>query len=70
MGLTSWKKSPNGKILKSDVVIAKNGLPVVKLAKYQIHKPKSSYGILKGKVRMSDNFNDESPEINKMFYGE
>jgi len=53
-----------------DVVIAKNGLPVVKLAKYQIHKPKSSYGILKGKVRMSDNFNDESPEINKMFYGE
>ncbi|OGF20711.1 cell filamentation protein Fic [Candidatus Falkowbacteria bacterium RIFOXYB2_FULL_38_15] len=26
MGLTSWKKSPNGKILKSDVVIAKNYL--------------------------------------------
>ena len=53
-----------------DVVIAKNGLQVVKFAKYQIQKPKSSYGILKGKVWMSDNFNDESPEINKMFYGE
>jgi hypothetical protein len=26
MGLTSWKKSPNGKVLKSDVVIAKNYL--------------------------------------------
>jgi len=26
MGLTSWKKAPNGKILKSDVVIAKNYL--------------------------------------------
>lgn len=26
MGLTSWKKSPNGKIMKSDVVIAKNYL--------------------------------------------
>lgn len=26
MGLTSWKKSPNGKILKSDVSIAKNYL--------------------------------------------
>ena len=26
MGLTSWKKSPNGKILETDVVIAKNYL--------------------------------------------
>lgn len=26
MGLTSWKKSPNGKILETDIVIAKNYL--------------------------------------------
>ena len=26
MGLTSWKKSPNGKIMESDVVVAKNYL--------------------------------------------
>ncbi len=26
MGLTSWKNSPNGKIMKSDVIIAKNYL--------------------------------------------
>ncbi len=26
MGLTSWKDSPNGKILKSDIHIAKNYL--------------------------------------------
>lgn len=26
MGLTNWKESPNGKILSSDVVIAKNYL--------------------------------------------
>ncbi|MEA2103181.1 MAG: RhuM family protein, partial [Candidatus Cloacimonadota bacterium] len=26
MGLTTWKKAPNGKIIKSDVVIAKNYL--------------------------------------------
>ena len=26
MGLTSWKKSPNGKIMKSDVIVAKNYL--------------------------------------------
>jgi len=27
MGLTSWENSPNGKIRKSDVIIAKNYLP-------------------------------------------
>ena len=26
MGLTTWKKAPDGKIIKSDVVIAKNYL--------------------------------------------
>lgn len=26
MGLTNWKKSPNGKIMASDVVVAKNYL--------------------------------------------
>lgn len=53
-----------------DVVIAKNNEPVVQLVKYQKPKVKSSYGILKGKVWMSDDFNDEDPEINKLFYGE
>lgn len=27
MGLTTWKHSPNGRILKSDVSVAKNYLP-------------------------------------------
>ena len=27
MGLTTWKKSPDGRILKSDVIVAKNYLP-------------------------------------------
>jgi hypothetical protein len=31
MGLTSWESSPNGKILKSDVSIAKNYLNVEEL---------------------------------------
>ncbi len=53
-----------------EVVIAKNEEPVVKLIKYEKPKIKSSYGILKGKVWMSDDFNDEDEEINKMFYGE
>ena len=29
----------------------------------------SSYGILKGKIKISHDFNDEDTEINKMFYG-
>ncbi len=38
-----------------------------------VHKAlpiKNSYGILKGKVWVSDDFDKEDPEINKMFYGE
>ena len=31
MGLTTWENSPDGKILKSDVVIAKNYLMKKKL---------------------------------------
>ena len=50
-----------------EVVIAKAGKPVAKLVKFKKPIKKSSYGILKGKVFMSDDFNDEAPEINKLF---
>lgn len=53
-----------------DVVIAKAGQPVVKLVQFNNDKIMSSYGILKGKIDVPDNFNDEDEEINKMFYGE
>ncbi len=53
-----------------DVVIAKAGQPVVKLVQFNNDKIMSSYGILKGKINVPDNFNDEDEEINKMFYGE
>lgn len=53
-----------------NVVIAKNNEPVVQLVKYKKPIKKSSYGILRGKVWMSDDFNDEDPEINKLFFGE
>ena len=52
------------------VMIAKNGKPVAKLVKLQQLKPESSHGILKGKIHVPDNFNDEDEEINKLFYGE
>ena len=53
-----------------DVVIAKAGKPVARLVKFEEKKKRSSYGILKGKIQVPDDFNDEDEEINKMFYGE
>jgi len=53
-----------------DVVIAKAGQPVVKLIQFNNDKMVSSYGILKGKINVPDDFNDEDEVINKMFYGE
>lgn len=53
-----------------DVVIAKAGQPVVKLVQFNNDKIMNSYGILKGKINVPDNFSDEDKEINKMFYGE
>jgi len=50
-----------------EVIIAKAGKPIAKLVKYDKPVKKSSYGILKGKVWMADDFNDEDPEINKLF---
>jgi len=50
------------------VVIAKNNLPLVELV---LHKPegKRKLGLLAGKLVVPDDFNDESTEINDMFYG-
>lgn len=52
-----------------EVVIAKAGKPVVKLVSYSETKKPRVPGLWKGKVWMSDDFNDESEEINKLFYG-
>ena len=51
-----------------DIIIAKAGKPVVKLVAYnkklQLRKP----GLLKGKISISDDFDDEDSTINKLFY--
>ena len=36
MGLTTWKNSPNGRILKSDVTVAKNYLPEKKIKELEL----------------------------------
>ncbi len=51
-----------------DIVIAKAGKPVVKLVAYKEKLKPRKPGLLKGKIWISDDFNDEDPEINKLFY--
>ncbi len=52
-----------------DVVIAKAGKPVAKLISYKEKKKPRVPGKWTGKVWISDDFDEESEEINKLFYG-
>lgn len=48
-------------------VIVKNNKPVADLVKHKIKKERV-LGLLRGKLFIPDNFNDEDDEINSMFY--
>lgn len=52
-----------------EVIIAKNNLPLVELVR---HKPrqKRPLGLLAGEIRIPEDFLEEDPEINAMFYGD
>lgn len=50
-----------------DVVIAKAGQPIVKLIQYIPDNVKRVAGLFKGDIWTSDDFDEESEEINKMF---
>ena len=52
-----------------EVIIARAGIPVVKLVRVEDSKVPRKPGLLKGKIWMSDDFDDEDPEINAMFEG-
>lgn len=57
------------KILAGEnVVIAKAGKPVARLVAYKEKLKPRKAGLWKGKVWISDDFDDEDPEINKLFY--
>lgn len=58
------EKTQNGE----EVIIAKAGKPVAKLVSYKEKLDKRKFGLLKGKIWISDDFNDEDEEINKLFY--
>lgn len=51
------------------VTIAKNNLPLVDLVPHKARR-KRELGALKGLIDIPDNFDDNDPEINAMFYGE
>lgn len=52
-----------------EVIIAKNNLPLVELV---VHKPKEKrkLGLLKGQIKIPEDFLDDDEEINAMFYGD
>lgn len=52
-----------------EIIIAKNNLPMIDLIPHK-SKGKRILGSMKGKLRIPDNFLDEDPEINVMFYGD
>lgn len=66
---TQFSKLIDQVIAGEEVVIARAGKPVAKLVAYS-HRPKRRVpGRLKGEIFISDDFTEESAEINKLFYG-
>ncbi len=52
-----------------EVIISKNNIPLVQLVSHN-PKTKRKLGLLKGKIKIPDDFLEENEEINAMFYGE
>jgi prevent-host-death family protein len=51
-----------------EVIISKDSLPLVSLVPYK-PKEKRKLGLLAGQIRIPEDFLDEDPEINALFYG-
>jgi prevent-host-death family protein len=49
-----------------EVILAKAGKPLVKLVPTD-HKKKIKFGLMKGKIKIADDFNEASAEIKEMF---
>ncbi|NLA73912.1 MAG: type II toxin-antitoxin system prevent-host-death family antitoxin [Deltaproteobacteria bacterium] len=52
-----------------EVIISKNNIPLVQLVSHN-PKAKLKLGLLKGQIKMQDDFLEENAEINAMFYRE
>lgn len=51
-----------------EIIIGKAGKPVAKLVSFKKELQPRKLGLLKGKIEIPDNFDDEDEEINKLFY--
>jgi prevent-host-death family protein len=65
---TNLSKLVEQAVSGKEIIIAKAGKPVVKLVTYKPEKTPRIPGHLKGKIWISDDFNDESQTINNLFY--
>jgi len=66
-------KFDNGWVVLPNALLRKQIMPKVDSvlkAKENIRSKDRGFGSLKGKIWISDDFDEEDPEINKMFYGE
>jgi prevent-host-death family protein len=52
-----------------EIVLAKAGKPIARLVGYRGSGTKRKFGAWKGKVRMADDFNQESPDLIRLFEG-
>ena len=52
-----------------EVIIAKAGKPLVKVVPYHPNAKIRKPGLLKGKIKISPDFDEEDEEINQLFYG-
>ena len=50
-----------------EIVIARAGEPLIVLVPYEPKKKAKRYGLLKGKIRIGDDFDTYSPEVQEMF---
>ena len=53
-----------------EVVICKAGKPVATLLKYEQKKPARVPGALAGQIWISDDFDDDDPELEALFEGD
>jgi prevent-host-death family protein len=52
-----------------EVVIARHGKPVARLAPLEAEPPPRQPGALRGQIWIADNFGDFDAELEEMFYG-
>lgn len=70
MGLTTWKNSPKGRILKSDVIVAKNYLQENEIKELEL-AISAFFDYIENLIRRRNTFNMEqfSGSVNKFIYG-